>query len=87
MHQLLPVCGLAEAGSCSTPVTLNRAVASLAEYRDPRRRLLVDGQPQHDFAQEFGEQFECKAPSARKIKAAIAQTLARWPVGSLGEET
>jgi hypothetical protein len=39
------------------------------------------------IAQEFGEQFECKAPSARKIKAAIAQTLARWPVGSLGEET
>jgi len=39
------------------------------------------------IAQEFAEQFECKAPSARKIKAAIAQTLARWPVGSLGEET
>jgi hypothetical protein len=39
------------------------------------------------IAQEFAEQFECKAPSARKMKAAIAQTLARWPVGSLGEET
>src|SRR6516165_1322058 len=37
-------------------------------------------------AEEFAVQFECKAPSARKIKTAIAQTLARWPVGSLGEE-
>jgi hypothetical protein len=39
------------------------------------------------IAQEFGEQFKCKAPSARKIKAAVAQTLARWSVGSLGEAT
>jgi hypothetical protein len=38
-----------------------------------------------EIARLFGEFGVCKAPTARKIKSAIAQTLARWPVGSLGE--
>jgi hypothetical protein len=38
------------------------------------------------IAREFAEFFECKAPSARKIKTAIKQTLARWPAGSFGEK-
>ncbi len=38
------------------------------------------------LAQEFGEYFESDPPSVKQIKDAIAQTLARWPVGSLGEE-
>jgi hypothetical protein len=35
--------GDAVAGNCSTLATRNLTVALLAEYRDPRRCLLVDG--------------------------------------------
>jgi hypothetical protein len=38
------------------------------------------------IAQQFGEYFECAAPTVEQIQAAIAQTLFRWPIGSLGEE-
>src|SRR5262249_34700274 len=37
------------------------------------------------LARKFGEYFESAAPTAAQIKTAIARTLARWPVGSLGE--
>jgi hypothetical protein len=37
------------------------------------------------LARKFGEYFESDAPSVQQIKDAIAQTLARWPVGSLDE--
>ncbi|MBC8162461.1 MAG: hypothetical protein H7Z42_14720 [Roseiflexaceae bacterium] len=37
------------------------------------------------LSQEFGEYFGSQAPSVEQIKAAIAQTLGRWPVGSLDE--
>jgi hypothetical protein len=37
------------------------------------------------LARKFGEYFESDAPSVQQIKDAIAETLARWPVGSLGE--
>lgn len=37
------------------------------------------------LSRKFGEYFECDSPSVEKLKAAIARTLARWPVGSLGE--
>ena len=37
------------------------------------------------LSQKFGEYFESQSPSVDKIKEAIAQTLAVWPVGSLGE--
>lgn len=33
----------------------------------------------------FGEYFASSSPSASQIKEAIRLTLARWPVGSLGE--
>jgi hypothetical protein len=33
----------------------------------------------------FGEYFSSAAPSVRQLEAAVATTLARWPVGSLGE--
>jgi len=36
-------------------------------------------------SQKFGEYFETQSPSMEQIKDAIATTLARWPVGSLGE--
>src|SRR4051794_5343723 len=34
----------------------------------------------------LGERFDTDAPSVRQVKSAIADTLARWPVGSLGEQ-
>lgn len=37
------------------------------------------------LARKFGEYFESDAPSVQQIQDAIAQTLARWPVGSLDE--
>jgi hypothetical protein len=37
------------------------------------------------IARKFGESFECDPPNVEQIKDAIAHTLARWPVGSLGE--
>ena len=38
------------------------------------------------LAGKFGEYFECDSPTVEQVKNAIAQTLARWPVGSLGEK-
>ena len=37
------------------------------------------------LGQRFAKYFECESPSVEKIKGAITQTLARWPVGSLGD--
>ena len=37
------------------------------------------------LSHKFGEYFGSQSPSVDQIKEAIAQTLARWPVGSLGE--
>jgi hypothetical protein len=37
------------------------------------------------LARRFGEWADCDPPTVEQIKRAIAQTLARWPVGSLGE--
>jgi hypothetical protein len=37
------------------------------------------------LAARFGEYFGSAPPSVEQIKKAVTQTLARWPVGSLGE--
>jgi hypothetical protein len=37
------------------------------------------------IAHQFGEYFECEAPTVEQIQAAIAQTLFRWPIGSIDE--
>lgn len=37
------------------------------------------------LSRKFGKYFECDSPSVEKLKVAIARTLARWPVGSLGK--
>jgi hypothetical protein len=37
------------------------------------------------LAAAFGEYFDSAAPSVRQVKAAVSATLARWPIGSLGE--
>jgi hypothetical protein len=34
----------------------------------------------------FGAYFGSAAPSVRQLRAAVGVTLARWPVGSLGEQ-
>ena len=49
-------------------------------------RLAALGEDQlSDLARKFGEYFECDAPTVEQVRDAIAHTLARWPVGSLGE--
>jgi hypothetical protein len=49
-------------------------------------RLAALGEDQvSDLARKFGEYFECDAPTVEQVRVAIAHTLARWPVGSLGE--
>jgi hypothetical protein len=35
------------------------------------------------IAHQFGEYFECEAPTVEQIEAAIDQTLFRWPIGSI----
>ena len=39
------------------------------------------------LARRFGEDFECDAPTPGQIREAIDEILARWPVGSLGEDS
>ncbi|QGJ70941.1 Hypothetical protein PBC10988_26440 [Planctomycetales bacterium 10988] len=39
------------------------------------------------ISKEFGEGFECPPVSIEKIKQAVADTLARWSPGDLGEDT
>lgn len=38
-----------------------------------------------ELREAFGTHFESEKPTAEQIKAAVAATLARWPVGSLDE--
>ncbi len=38
------------------------------------------------MAREFGTYFDSDSPTVEQVKGAIAQTLARWPVGSLSED-
>jgi hypothetical protein len=38
------------------------------------------------LAAGIGAYFEVEPPTVEQVKDAIAQTLARWPVGSLGEK-
>jgi hypothetical protein len=41
----------------------------------------------HVLADEFANFFEVEAPSITQLEEAVADTLARWPVGSLGENS
>jgi hypothetical protein len=38
-----------------------------------------------DLCRRFSAYFNCEPPAVEQIRDAIAHTLARWPVGSLGE--
>jgi hypothetical protein len=51
----------------------------------PARLAALDDGQVSELARKFGEYFECDAPTVERVRDAIAHTLARWPVGSLGE--
>jgi len=51
----------------------------------PRKLAALSNDEIVSLSQRFGEYFELESPSIENIKEAIARTLARWPVGSLGE--
>ena len=38
-----------------------------------------------ELSQKFGAYFESQSPTVDQIRKAISRTLARWPIGSLGE--
>lgn len=58
---------------------LGREVTPTALASLPHARLVA-------LSEGFGKYFDTDAPSVDRIKDAIAGTLARWPVGSLGED-
>jgi hypothetical protein len=55
--------------------------------RNVTPRMLAELTDEQVFAlsKKFGEYFETDSPTVERIKEAIRRTLARWPVGSLGE--
>ena len=59
----------------------------LAVGRDvtPTRLAGLGGPQVAVLARRFGEYFGCEPPSVSQVRDAVAQTLTRWPVGSLGE--
>ncbi len=59
--------------------------ACLGSKVTPKSLALLSEEQVVTLSREFGEYFECESPPVEKIKEAIARTLARWPVGSLGE--
>jgi hypothetical protein len=59
---------------------------SVVDELTPSRLAALKSEDIRRLAQEFGQYFGSKAPSVRQVKDAIAVTLARWPVGSLGEK-
>jgi hypothetical protein len=59
--------------------------AYLGNKVTPRSLTLLTDEQIGALSHKFGEYFECDAPSVEKIREAIARTLARWPIGSLGE--
>lgn len=52
----------------------------------PERLAKLDGSEVFALAHRFGEYFECEPPSDAQVRASISRTLARWPIGSLGED-
>jgi hypothetical protein len=51
----------------------------------PSRLATLDEQEIAALARKFGKYFGCGSPGVEQVKEAIVHTLARWPVGSLGE--
>jgi hypothetical protein len=51
----------------------------------PARLAALSEKQVSSLARKFGEYFECDSPTVEQVRDAIAHTLARCPVGSLGE--
>ena len=51
----------------------------------PRRLAALSAAEVETLAERFGTYFGCEPPTAGRVQEAISRTLARWPVGSLGE--
>src|SRR5262249_3101510 len=51
----------------------------------PHRLAVLSAAEIEALAERFGTYFDCDPPTPEQVRAAIARTLARWPVGSLGE--
>lgn len=64
------------------PAAVGVRVPQLGEHR-----LRMPAAQVKTLAKTFGEYFACEPPTVKQVREAIAQTLSRWPVGSLGETT
>jgi hypothetical protein len=51
----------------------------------PRRLAALSETDVATLARQFGDYFDCEAPTSEQIHKAIVRVLGRWPVGSLGE--
>src|SRR5262245_59144303 len=51
----------------------------------PRRLAALSATEVEALAERFGIYFDSNAPTVGQIREAISRTMARWPVGSLGE--
>jgi hypothetical protein len=51
----------------------------------PRQLAALSAAQVKALAQKFSEYFASDPPTVKQVREAIAQTLFRWPVGSLGE--
>jgi hypothetical protein len=51
----------------------------------PRRLADLSATEMEDLARRFGAYFDSEPPRVEQIREAVGRTLARWPVGSLGE--
>jgi hypothetical protein len=51
----------------------------------PRQLASLSEQQITELAQAFGERFESDPPDGCQLRQAIGRTLARWPVGSIGD--
>jgi hypothetical protein len=94
LHEFLTAMGESFGASISPPVPFDGASAhecynavwsvlgqevtptSLAHLSQPQLSALAEG---------IGAYFECDPPTVEQVKLAIARTLHRWPMGSLGE--
>ena len=70
----------------ASPHECCEVVWSVAGYEvNPAQLAALNEAQLVTLAKKFGEYFESDAPTVEQVKDAIADTLARWPVGSLDE--
>ena len=93
-HEFLTAMGESFGESISPPVPFDSASAHecynavwsvLGENVTPTTLARLSDSQVSALADGIGTYFESDPPSVEQIKRAIARTLHRWPVGSLGE--